>query len=315
MRKRTLLLLLLIISFQFLHAVSIRGNKVYIADGDVTFGLNDLVAVDLRENRFTEGIELSFTLPGEFIQYRDSFAVTIYSDLNRYPSSEIYSYTGRKIFFAVLPAVKKMYIDIPVRQDLKAASSFGTYVLDTVIKKDSFPLLIKIEPVMKGIPSSLLSKVFTLKLKKILSNEGAVSLKVDTGGKDSSYSVFIDGKQVKDIANIPLLISGFHQLSIKSEYFKEYNAKFAVKPGETTELNVALTPYNPTVQFDFPEGSKAFLDGKKLETPPGAKNSISPGEHMISISIGDYNISKKFTVKKDKFYKISLFLDIFIKEN
>lgn len=98
MRKRTLLLLLLIISFQFLHAVSIRGNKVYIADGDVTFGLNDLVAVDLRENRFTEGIELSFTLPGEFIQYRDSFAVTIYSDLNRYPSSEIYSYTGRKIF-------------------------------------------------------------------------------------------------------------------------------------------------------------------------------------------------------------------------
>lgn len=120
---------------------------------------------------------------------------------------------------------------------------------------------------MKGIPSSLLSKVFTLKLKKILSNEGAVSLKVDTGGKDSSYSVFIDGKQVKDIANIPLLISGFHQLSIKSEYFKEYNAKFAVKPGETTELNVALTPYNPTVQFDFPEGSKAFLDGKKLETP------------------------------------------------
>ena len=208
-----------------------------------------------------------------------------------------------------------MYIDIPVKNKLNLSSSFGTYVLKKIIPPESFPLLLKIEPVMKGIPSSLLNKTFTLKANEILGNNGALSLKVTADGKMKDYMVFIDNKPVEDPSDIPLLSTGFHQLAVRSEYYREVTSRFAIKAGETTNLEITLTPYNPTVQFDFPEGSKAFLDGKKLVQPSGTVSSITPGEHLISISIGDYNISKKFTVKKDKLYKISLFLDIFIKEN
>ncbi len=316
MKKYLISVLLFLISFGILCAASIRGNSTYILDKEITFGLNDLVAVPLEDSLFTDGIELTFTLPEEFLQYRDSFALTIYSGMDTAVTPDRTIYTGRKSFFGVLPAVKKMFIDIPVKKKLDIGSSFGTYVLDTAIPLDAFPLLIKIEPVMKGIPSSLLNKVFHLRARKILSNNGALSLTIDTGkNKQKEYSVLIDNKPVVDPENIPLLSAGFHQLMVRSDYYKEFTTRFAVKAGETTNLDIVLTPYNPTVQFDFPEGAKAYLDGNKLETPQGTVSSITPGEHLISVSIGDYNISKKFTVKKDKLYKISLFLDIFVKEN
>ena len=316
MKKHFISIVLFLISFSTLSAVSIRGNSTHILDKEITFGLNDLAAVNLEDSIFTEGIELIFTLPEELLQYRDSFAVTIYSGINTDVTPDKTVYTGRKSFFGVLPAVKKMFIDIPVKEKLDISSSFGTYVLKDTIPRDAFPILIKIEPVMKGIPSSLLSKVFHLRVSKILSKNGALSLNVDTGkDKQKKYSVFIDNKPVEDPGNIPLLSAGFHQLMIRSDFFKEVTTRFAVKAGETTNLDIVLSPFNPTVQFDFPEGAKAYLDGNKLETLSGTVSSITPGEHLISVSIGDYKISKKFTVNKDKLYKISLFLDIFIKEN
>ncbi len=321
MKKRLLLLFTLIFSLTCLYGGSIRGNSTSVIKTgmepgeEITFRMNDLVAVDLEDNRFIEGIELIFSLPGEFIQYRDSFALTIYSDINTYPVENRTSYYGKKIFFTPLPPVTKMYVDIPVKAVPREKSSFGTFILKDKIPESSFPLIIKIEPVMKGIPSSLLSKTFKLKTKSMIIQKGAVSLSIDTKGHEGSYSIEIDNHAVESPENPPLLKPGIHQLNVYSDYFREYTAKFAVKAGQTTTISVELEPYNPTVQFDFPEDAKSFLDGKKLEFVPGEKTSITPGEHVISVTVGDYTISKKFTVKKDKFYKISLFLDIFIKEN
>ncbi len=322
MKKRLLLLFALIFSITCLYGDSIRGNSTSVIKSgrepgeEITFRMNDLVAIDMEDNRFIEGIELIFSLPGEFIQYRDSFALTIYSDINTYPEKNRTSYYGKKIFFTPLPPVTKMYVDIPVKAMPQEKPPFGTFILKKKVPESSFPLIIKIEPVMKGIPSSLLSKTFKLKTRNIMIQKGALSISIDRKGHNgSSYRIEIDNHSIESPENLPLLKPGIHQLNIYSDYFREYTTKFAIKAGQTTTISVELEPYNPTVQFDFPEDAKSFLDGEKLEFTPGEKTSITPGEHVISITIGDYTISKKFTVKKDKFYKISLFLDIFIKEN
>lgn len=321
MKKTIFTILFFTVFCSFLFGISIRGNSTRIISAGLTerdeiqFYLNDLVVIDLNDNPFIEGLEFTITLPVEYINYRNSFAVTVYTDLTSRPDISIKRYTGKKVFFDVLPPVRKMYLDIPIRKLFSGSVSPGTYSMKEKISPERFPVVVKIEPVMKGIPSSLLEKVFKLKVSSKVTQKGSVTINVDTGESNKSYSVHIDKKPVDPDKDLPLLAPGIHQLKISSDYYEEYISNFAVKAGQTTTLSVTLKPYLPTVQFDFPEGSVIFLDGEKVSVASGIITPISRGEHVVRITIGDYNLSKKFTVQKDKNYKISLFLDIFVKEN
>ncbi len=304
-----------------LFAISIRGGNIFLVTAgvqpsdEVSFKLNDLVSVSIKDGPYIEGMELNLTLPAAFTRFRDSFAVTVYSDITPEPSLSNTSYRGKKIFFGVLPTAKKLYIDIPVTKLFSQTSSTETYVLKKMVTLQHFPLVLKIEPVMKGIPSSLLSEHFKLKISSSIIQKGSVTLNIDTGKADKNYTVTIDKKPIDPHAHENIISSGIHQLKISSDFFEEYTSNFAVKPGQNTTMDITLQPYHPTVQFDFPKNSILYIDGKKISVIPGEKQPINPGEHVIRISLGDYTLSKKFTVLKEKNYKLSLFLDIFVKEN
>ncbi len=304
-----------------LFGVSIRGGRIHLvtagvqSSGEVSFKLNDIVAVSLKDGPYIEGMELNITLPASFTRYRDSFAITLYSDITPEPSSSNTSYRGRKIFFGVLPTAKKLYIDIPVAKLFARTSSMETYVIKHNVLPHRFPLILKIEPVMKGIPSSLLSEHFNLKISSIIIPKGSLTLNIKTSKASKSYAVTIDNKPFDPHIPETVIASGIHQLKINSDFFEEYTSNFAIKPGRNTTIDITLKPYRPTVQFDFPKDSILYLDGKKITVSSDKKQPINPGEHVVRITLGDYTLSKKFTVLKEKNYKLSLFLDIFVKEN
>ncbi len=304
-----------------LFGISIRGGKIYLLTAgvhpseEISFKLNDIVAVSVQDAPFIEGMELNITLPAAFTRFRDSFAVTIYADVHPQPAPPATNYRGKKIFFGVLPTAKKLYIDIPVKKLFPRASSMETYVIGHTIPLNRFPLILKIEPVMKGIPSSLLSEHFKLKITSTIIEKGSLTLHIHTGKTKKSYTVTIDNKPFDPQVPNTLVSPGIHQLKIRSDAFEEYTSNFAVKPGQNTTMDITLQPYHPTVQFDFPKDAVLYLDGRKMTVIPGRKLSIEPGDHVLRITIGDYTLSKRFTVQKEKTYKISLFLDIFVKEN
>ncbi len=304
-----------------LFGISIRGSAIHLVEAGihpsntVSFRLNELVAISMTDSPFIEGLELNMTLPAAFTRYRDSFAITVYSAITPEVSSSNKSYRGKKIFFGVLPSTRKLYIDIPVKKLFPRQKSLDTYILKRKIPQKQFPLILKIEPVMKGIPSSLLFEHFKVKISSIIIQKGTVTLHIKTGKSPKEYTVTIDNKPFDPQTPNTLLAPGIHQLKINSDLYEEYTSNFAVKPGQNTTINITLQPYHPTVQFDFPEGSVLYLDGKKITVSPDKKQSIAPGDHVVRITIGDYTLSKKFTVLKEKNYKISLFLDIFVKEN
>ncbi len=301
--------------------VSIRGNNTYFTSvnlnlaKEISFHLNDLVGVKIDSSPFIEGVELIFTLPAEFNNYRDSFALTMYSDISPRLSLTTTRYTGKKILFRVLPTVKKMYLNIPVAKSFSVSPSPGTYILNRLISTEHFPIILKIEPVMKGIPSFLLNEQFRLTVKSIIMQKGSLTLHILDKGKKGNYSIHIDNKSIVYDNKEIMLTPGIHQLKINSDFYQEHISNFAINAGRNTKLDITLKAYNPTVQFDFPKEFSLYLDGQKIKIIPGEKREISPGEHVVLITVGDYTLSKKFTVLKEKKYKLSLFLDIFIKEN
>ncbi len=90
---------------------------------------------------------------------------------------------------------------------------------------------------------------------------------------------------------------------------------FVISRGNTTKLDITMEQLLPTVIFEAPEGSEIILDGEKIDLLASKVLKIKPGDHVVRMKLGDYSLSKKFTIDAEKKYKISLFLDILIQEN
>ena len=311
----SVLLLFLILSTPF--ADNIRGavKNIITIKSDVQFtefNLYDLTGIILEDNPFIEGLELTLTIPGDLDKYRDSFMINVYSKVNSLPDKSIKEYKGSELLSTVIPVSTNMFITIPILKTLARDLIPGSILTETVLQS-GFPLLLSVNPVMKGIPESVLKSIFKLKIKPIISNKGILNLKVFSTPKDSPYTIFIDDKKtLKEPSYI--LEEGIHQLKIVSEGFKEISRSFVINQNDTTKIELELKPLLPVVIFEAPSGAKIILDGKKIDIVDGIGIQLTPGEHVVRIEMGDYFISKKFVVSQEKNYKISLSLDILVQD-
>jgi hypothetical protein len=71
----------------------------------------------------------------------------------------------------------------------------------------------------------------------------------------------------------------------------------------------------PKIVFEAPDTAEIFLDGQKLDGLPKKPMSVTEGEHTVIMRVGNYSLTKKFSVERGRSYKISLFLDISVQEN
>ncbi len=310
-------ILLLLITLQ-LFPVNIRGEingLVSISTENIStqFSLHELTAILLEETPFIERIDLTLTIPEELSRYRDSFMVTIYSGLDNTPDKMLKSYTGKKIFSAIIPVSRKMFISIPIVDKPDSDLIPGT-IKSTLVPPSGFPVLLSVTPVMKGIPTSVLTSIFKLDIMPVLSNKGELNINVVNPSPENSYTVIMDEKQLTSERDI-ILQAGIHTIQIKSEYFKPVTRSFVIEKGKVSEITITLEPLLPTVFFETPAGTTIYLDGIKLDYRAERGIQIEPGEHVVRIELSDYSLSRKFTIEADKDYKVSLFLDILVQDN
>ncbi|MCK5675131.1 MAG: PEGA domain-containing protein [Spirochaetales bacterium] len=316
MKKKlfTVFFLLTIIISSF--PLNIRGEVKKIieieTDKAVTeFTLFDLTGISIKNSPFIEGLELSLTIPDELAKYRDSFMLNIYYKLDSIPSESNKSYKGTLLLSQTVPVSKKIFISIPMimtsNNDLIPGS-----LLTKQVNKTEFPIILSVSPVMKGIPSSVLSSIFKLEILPVISTKGILDLNLS--GSENKYTIILDGKEILYKKEI-ILEEGIHQIIINSVNFKEISQSFVISRGNTTKLEIIMEQLLPTVIFEAPEGSEIILDGEKIDSSPSKAFEIKPGDHVVRMKLGDYSLSKKFTVDAEKKYKISLFLDILIQEN
>ncbi|MDC7125904.1 MAG: hypothetical protein PQJ46_10060 [Spirochaetales bacterium] len=324
-----LFVVLLILSPGLLMADNIRGNvvkNVILSDSTksddyvFTMGIEDLFAISIdRDSSLIKGFEIEIKVPSSIRSYSGSLSFEIFKQIGTAISTGTGTYFGDKYQTVFLPEASKFYIQIPYGEHLEKNVSPYTEVLDNIVTYKDTPLMIAVEPMMKGIPSSLYNSDFTVQVYPLYKENGKLKLNISIPEDldANNLKVSIDGKSIKmdGTSTEKTLSSGRHSVSAEIEGGLSSNKTFTITPASTSEVELTLDNLESFITLDAPENTTIYIDSNKVEFQPNKAMKIPPGDHTVLFMIGDYKISKNFTVSPGKDCKISLFLDILVEEN
>ena len=170
-----------------LWAESFRVNKVNVAqieqalgfETSVKMGINDALAVTLPEDRtFIEGLELKMEIPENIAYWVDSVACSVYSDVKPNPSSKQIDYSGTRAFVHTLPGKLSWVLQIPITKDNSLKTNKYITKVDTIIEPKNDTILVRLQPVMKGIPEETLKSIIPITIKPLLIDKGQLNIEL-----------------------------------------------------------------------------------------------------------------------------------------
>jgi hypothetical protein len=269
-----------------------------------------------EDTRFFRGVELTLTVPQNYLAYRGSLAVVVYTDLDRTPAAGSADVEGQRLLFEPLPNKLQNVYQIPIRSGHGLRTSPYVTVSSRIVEASSFPLLFSIMPVVKGLSEEIENMRFMLNVKPILSNEGALSMtfKYPEQVQKKPFALLIDDILIENSAEQRLLREGEHHLMILSEDYRSENRRFLIERGKTLALTIELQDPTPLIIFEAPESARIYFDNtlvSNLTKPFPAE----PGSHEVKFQLSDYSIIRPITIQKGKSYTIALTVDIRILES
>jgi hypothetical protein len=321
---RMFALIILFLPFS-LEAESLRAfiagsTKVVLEDSkekpiDLSYTDSALILLD-KDTRFFRGVEVEFTTPQSYLPYRGSLAIAIYADLDAIPNTKVADIEARQIFFEPGPNKILSIYQIPLRIDHGLKTSPYATVLPEIVFPPSFPVLFRILPVIKGVSEEIETMRFSLQVKPILGNEGAVrlTLRYPENLRDRPFTVRIDDQVIENPGEERMLKEGEHHLAILSNDYRNESRVFIVERGKTMELIIALQDSAPLVHFEAPVNARIFFDNQPVVSPEKPM-PVTPGVHEVKFLLSDYSIIKSLTVQKGKTYRVSMEVDVHISES
>ncbi|MDR0759543.1 MAG: hypothetical protein LBF74_05465 [Treponema sp.] len=272
-----------------------------------------LVVLD-GEVRFIRGVELELSSPQNYLPHRGSLALAVYGELDHAPADGIADVRARQIFLEPIPNKIQAVYQIPVRQRHGLRTSPYVSVLP-VTPLSSFPLLFRVMPVIKGLPDEVEALRFTLTVKPILSDEGAVrvAFRYPNNLPDKPFTLLIDDELIDPPDEERVLREGRHNLVILSNDYRNENRVFMVERGQILELTVNLQDPTPLVIFEAPENARVFFDNAPVD--PGEPLPVEPGAHEVRFQLSDYAVVKPLFVQKGKTYRVSMSVDMTVTES
>lgn len=302
------------------HAETFRVGHMYILPFNTTVsaGLNDAVAIQLaKENReYVSCIDIELKLPSELMEFYDSTAYMIYTDIAPEPAQDVIDYSGSRVYTDILPVKLSTTLRIPAEDEQMKSTPYET-VLPIVVTADDQYIFVRFQQVMKGIPDEVMQSHITVSAKPVYKNIGKLELAIaypETQAQASPYTIFIDDEPASLDNNSIYLDTGIHHLAVVSDYYRNEVRTFNIEQAKTTTLAVSLQEIVSTIQITAPETAVIELDGVPWQ-PAAEAVEIEPGSHSVRFTVGDYEAEKTFTVINGKSYVLSLVIDIQITEN
>lgn len=281
----------------------------------VELGYNDAVGILFPKNTtFIRGVEIEIKSPQDIIPWRNSMAYGIYRQVQPLPAPAAIDYQGEQITLQSLPSKLSFVLQIPLQKQHNLKNSPYSTVLPYVHDTTKGPLIVRLLPVMKGLPENIESLKFTVRVKPILIDEGGMQLKLSWPDENPKpVSVRVDEILLENPENLLVLSPGDHHLSIVSDDYRNEVRVFAVESARVTNVAVRMKDTTPHLVLVAPENALIQVDGKPVETP---KESlvIEPGEHTVLFRIGDYEFSRQITVEKGKDYTVTMIIDVNVTE-
>jgi 5-hydroxyisourate hydrolase-like protein (transthyretin family) len=324
--KKLFTRLLIFVSF-FSYSDQIMGTvsselhikTVQDLEYDLQLEPDELVAVYLDDNsEFLDNINIEFNISDSLKNYADGFIFTVYSNISREPHENMSGLSGTQIFMSTLPYMNRSYVIIPIEEN-ESDTIPGMLGITPPLETSDFPVIIQVQPVIKGLPEMLFTEKILFTFTPKLEKKGILNLTINKpeGYGNSDITVLLDDEEVS-LSSFPMILrSGIHSIKVRSDVFNEENISVAITPGNTEYVEVNLEQSISTLTFNIEplEGASIYLDGEKIEVYQGQRIVLTTGEHTVRFKIGDYNVSKGFTTELGTNYEISLFFDIHIKED
>jgi len=282
----------------------------------LAMGYNDAIAVVLaKDTSFVQGFEIELRLPQAAIGLPGGFAYELWRKIEPFPDKKRYGYSGERIITQPIPPRAGIVLQIPIRKDFSIKPSPYAFLIPTVVEAKDFPFVFKLLPVAKGFGSEIESAQFQVRVRPILGDDGALSLKIryPEGSTDRSLTVTVDDKRVDPSATL-ILPYGPHQLQVSSESYRDESRSFAIEQGKTLELVVELQDTTPIALIEAPDSAIVLIDGVRIDHDVKPQLTLDPGDHTVTCRIGDYTITRKFTAFRGKTYRLVLAIDLQIQE-
>lgn len=283
---------------------------------------NESVLLRLNNDaRFFKGVELELGIPQKYFDFAGSLALALYISPSMGTEGADTGDTGiqevdaERIFIEALPVKLQSIYRIPLRQDSGMRDNPYIRVPDNIVEASSFPLICSLMPVIKGISPDVEQMQFKMTVKPILSDEGAVLVKVQypNGLENRPFTLYIDDEITEPEKEI-LIKSGEHNLHIVSDDYRNEKLLFKVERAKIETINLQLHDPTPLLSFNAPDNTKIFIDN--VEVQGGHKNvPVQEGSHTVRFDIGDYQISQNMLIERGKTYNVSLDIGIELSEN
>ena len=303
-------------SFRVTRAHTVRIDPVQLEAVTVSMGYNDGLAIVLPEDMtFIKAVEIEVKMTESIASFQGAMAYALYTGLSRLPDGRIIDFSGNRLSMEILPSKLTFALQVPLREGHGLKSDPYTEVLSDVPSLESLPLFFRLFPIMKGLPDDFEAAAFTVRIKPVLIDEGALQLNVAYPAQDESSSLFvrIDEKPVKEPDRMIFLLPGEHHIAVSAEKCRTEVRTFIVERAKVSRLTVELKDSSPTVSFASPDNVVVALDGRRVANPRSAQK-IEAGRHTVTFSVGDYSLQRQFTAEEGRDYTASMTVDAEIVE-
>jgi len=283
----------------------------------LSIGYDESVALLMpKDSPFVQGVEIEIKSPRAAIAVPGGFAYELWQRVDPEPDMKRFSYRGERIIMQALPARAGYTIQIPIRADHSIKMSPYATLIPFVVEREDFPFLFKLVPISKGLSAEAEASKFRIRVRPLLTDDGALSLRLrypEGQAERFPVTVTIDDRKVDPSAPI-LLKAGSYRLGLASEAYRDESRVVVVEQGKTLELAVELQDTRPVLSIEAPDSAIVSIDGRKVAETERAALSLEPGEHSATCRIGDYTLTRKFTVARSKPYKLVLDIDLRVEE-
>jgi len=307
-----------------LHAESFRtvvDGSVEIsherpAGREISLGINSSCFINLAaETRFIKGIEIEISAPQAWLPYRGSLVMAMYNKLSPRTASGAADIDGSRIAFEPLPSKRQIVYHVPLRPSHGLRTTAYVTVPAAITPADTFPILFRFMPAIKGITDELDAMKFAITVRPILGDEGAVRLipRYPAQLRGRPFTVIIDDVLISNLSEQLLLKEGEHHMVILSEDYRNESRRFVVEKAKIIDLIIELQDTTPLVIFEGPQNAQIFLDN--VPVPRNREPmAVEPGQHEAKFQVGDYTVTKTLNIVKGKTYRVALAVDLTIHE-
>jgi hypothetical protein len=277
----------------------------------------DSLLIRLHDDiRFLQGVEIELAVPQQYLRYRGSLAIALYSNIIEGMELGVADINATRLNFEPIPNKLQTVYQIPIQNNHNMKASPYASLPVGVVLPSSFPMLIRLLPIIKGLSDEIETMEFRITAKPIFNNLGAVKIaaRYPQMLQGRPFTVIIDDTVIENLDEELLLLEGEHNLAVISDDYRNESKRFIVERSKVLDLAIELQDPTPLVLFEVPENTQVFFNNQQI-TDTKTPYPTVPGEHQIKFQVGDYSIIKPLLIQKGKTYHVDLAIDVNVSEN